>query len=83
MTWFEIVIVSIFIGLIDWFKNRKLTTFFKDFIFALITFTLLKLILSYIKLPDIPEKLQLVIFAGTIVLSTIVLSLEALKQNKQ
>ena len=83
MTWFEIVIVSIFIGLIDWFKNRKLTTFFKDFIFALITFTLLKLILSYIKLPDIPEKLQLVFFAGTIVLSTIVLLLEAFKQNKQ
>lgn len=83
MTWFEIVIVSIFIGLIDWFKSRKLTSFLKNFIFTLITFTLLKPILSFIKLPDIPEKLQLVIFAGPIVLVTIVLSLEAFKQNKQ
>lgn len=83
MDWFGIVALSVLFGLTNWFKDRKLISFFKDFITALLIFVFLKLLFSYIELPDIPDKLQPIIFAGPIILATIVLSFKGFRQNKK
>jgi|GEM_PF-6584369 len=79
MGWFGIVVLNVLFGLTNWFKDRKLLSFFKEFITALIVFVFLKLIFLYIVIPDMSNKIQLLIFVGSVALVTIVLSIRTFK----
>lgn len=84
MNWLEIVMLSVLFALPNWFKNKKLVSFLKEFIIVFISLVFfLKYLFSYIKLPDIPENLKGMVFGGIIILATVVIAIKAFKQSKK
>ncbi|MGF6949046.1 hypothetical protein QF028_001551 [Neobacillus sp. B4I6] len=83
MDWLDIVALSVFFGLKNWFKNKNFISALKEFLITLLFIVLFKIIFSYIEIPDLPESLNALIFAGPIVLITIVLLFRAYKKNKK
>jgi hypothetical protein len=83
MNWFEIIALSALFGLTNWFNNKNFTLALKEFLIAFLFIAFLKVIFSFIKMPDLPESITAYVFAGPILLVTIILLFRAYKKNKK
>ncbi|WP_171056299.1 hypothetical protein [Paenibacillus sinopodophylli] len=77
-----IVLLSVLYALPIWIKNKSFISYLKTFIILLLSQLLMKYLLAYVKLPDLPEHVRGLTFGGIIVLVAVVITIRTFKKTK-
>jgi hypothetical protein len=86
MDWNDIINFSLFgasfWAVADWVSKKDIVSTIKEFIKALIAFLLLRVLFSFIPLPELPDNVAGIGFATPILLVTLFLIYKGFKKNR-